>query len=58
MTGKSKVRFILNDINKKDWEKGEVGYIDGYCRGGYDKAIKRPNLPSNHNKADIIRGVK
>lgn len=30
-----KVRFIC-DSHYKDWNSGDVGYIDGYCRGGDD----------------------
>ena len=28
-----RVRFIC-DSPYKDWKSGDVGYIDGYCRGG------------------------
>ena len=30
-----RVRFIYKSPYK-DWELGDVGYIDGYCRGGND----------------------
>lgn len=30
-----RVRFIC-DSPYKDWNSGDVGYIDGYCRGGDD----------------------
>ena len=28
-----KVRFIYQSPYK-DWEPGDLGYVDGYCRGG------------------------
>ena len=30
-----RVRFICNS-HYKDWNSGDVGYVDGYCRGGDD----------------------
>ena len=30
-----RVRFIY-DSPYKDWNSGDVGYVDGYCRGGDD----------------------
>lgn len=30
-----RVRFIYQS-RYKEWELGDVGYIDGYCRGGDD----------------------
>lgn len=30
-----RVRFIYQSPHK-DWNTGDVGYIDGYCRGGDD----------------------
>ena len=30
-----KVMFICNSPYK-DWETGDMGYVDGYCRGGDD----------------------
>ena len=30
-----KVRFIYQSPYK-DWEPGDLGYVDGYCRGGDD----------------------
>ena len=30
-----RVMFIC-DSRYKDWNSGDVGYIDGYCRGGDD----------------------
>lgn len=30
-----KVRFIC-DSQHKEWEVGDFGYVDGYCRGGDD----------------------
>ena len=29
------VRFICQS-HYKDWEIGDLGYVDGYCRGGDD----------------------
>ena len=31
--GRLRVRFIC-DSHYKDWNSGDVGYVDGYCRGG------------------------
>ena len=28
-----RIRFICNS-HYKDWNLGDIGYIDGYCRGG------------------------
>ena len=28
-----RVRFIC-DSHYKDWNSGDIGYVDGYCRGG------------------------
>ena len=28
-----RVRFICNSYYK-DWNSGDIGYVDGYCRGG------------------------
>ena len=30
-----KVVFVSNS-QYKEWEPGDVGYVDGYCRGGDD----------------------
>lgn len=30
-----RVRFIC-ESPYKDWEPGDMGYVDGYCRGGND----------------------
>lgn len=30
-----RVRFICKSPYK-DWEPGDLGYVDGYCRGGDD----------------------
>ena len=30
-----RVRFICKSPYK-DWEPGDMGYVDGYCRGGND----------------------
>lgn len=30
-----RVRFICKSPYK-DWEPGDLGYVDGYCRGGND----------------------
>lgn len=30
-----RVRFICKSPYK-DWESGDLGYVDGYCRGGND----------------------
>ena len=31
--GRLRVRFIC-DSHYKDWNSGDIGYVDGYCRGG------------------------
>jgi len=35
---KTKVITIADDCSDRDWVKGEIGYIDGYCRAADDRA--------------------
>lgn len=41
--GRLRVRFIC-DSHYKDWNSGDIGYVDGYCRGGGEMVFLVPLL--------------